>query len=306
MEYQATHTQALLNQSYTFQSVSGKNTSFQSSINNMPFYFRSDDSLSRNHLCVHAGGKITYTVPVKYTQEKLPYTLILFITQGEASITFRGHTQILSEHDIVLLPSDNSLLFSTTHTPFSYHVYYLSGTVCQDFYPHLCTEHGFYQKNHSADSILWRLFSSIEALLPSESPLASLHMSAMFHLFFSALADANEQEILHARFPKHVAEMKQILDSDYQNPHPLEELEQTIGINKYRLCRDFSKHIGISPVQYLTQVRMREAKHLLRFTTLTIREVGSAVGIDNTTHFINLFKKNAGITPLQFRQAHSH
>jgi len=53
-------------------------------------------------------------------------------------------------------------------------------------------------------------------------------------------------------------------------------------------------------------VRINEAKHMLRFTNLTIHEIGSAVGIDNTTHFINLFKKNAGITPLQFRQKHCH
>ena len=38
----------------------------------------------------------------------------------------------------------------------------------------------------------------------------------------------------------------------------------------------------------------------------TIREVSAAVGIENTTHFINLFKKDAGITPLQFRQSSLH
>lgn len=64
--------------------------------------------------------------------------------------------------------------------------------------------------------------------------------------------------------------------------------------------------IGVPPIQYLNRVRLKAARTLLRTTTLTIREVSAAVGIENTTHFINLFKKDAGITPLQFRQSSLH
>ena len=56
----------------------------------------------------------------------------------------------------------------------------------------------------------------------------------------------------------------------------------------------------------LNRIRLKAARTLLRTTTLTIREVSAAVGIENTTHFINLFKKDAGITPLQFRQSSLH
>lgn len=44
-------------------------------------------------------------------------------------------------------------------------------------------------------------------------------------------------------------------------------------------------------------------KRLLLTTDLSVHEVGSQVGIENTNHFINLFKKDTGTTPLSFKQA---
>lgn len=306
MDYQAKNIISLLNTSYTFQSISGKNISFEKSVCDMPFFFRSDSSQSREYLCVHAGGEITYTAPVKFLQASLPYTILLFVTSGEANILYQEENLLLSQNDIGLFPAGSDLRFTTSRTPFSYALFYLSGTICKDFVPLLCGKNCYYKKKHSSNGILFRLLPSILNLLPSTDDISGLHLSTMLHLALSALVDAQEQDVSHTRLPKHVAQMKQIFDSDYQNPHPLEELENAIGINKYRLCRDFSKFIGSSPVQYLTQVRLLQAEHLLRSSNLTIHEVGSAVGIDNTTHFINLFKKNAGITPLQFRQNHSH
>ena len=306
MEYQAEYITSLLNKSYTFQNIAGKNTTFQTNIQNMPFFFRSNNIKTRSCLCVHAGGEITFSAPVKFTQAPLPYTILLFVIEGEADLIFNNNSVNLAKNDILLLPSEVALQFSSTHTPFTYAIFYLSGTSCEDFCPVLFGENTYYKKHHSADSILFRLLPSILEQLPSNNNISTLHLFAMLNLTFSSLVDDNMKETSLSHLPKHIVLMKQIYDTDFQNPHSLEELEETIGINKYRLCRDFSKYIGISPVQYLTQVRLNEAKHLLRFTNMTIHEVGSAVGIDNTTHFINLFKKNAGITPLQFRQNHSH
>ena len=65
-----------------------------------------------------------------------------------------------------------------------------------------------------------------------------------------------------------------------------------------------SRNLDVFP-ECLEMAR-KHGRTLLRTTTLTIREVSAAVGIENTTHFINLFKKDAGITPLQFRQSSLH
>lgn len=303
MNYQTEYTASLINEACSFQSVSGKNANFLQSISRQPFRFCSCTLQSRESLCLHAGGEITYTVPVRFQQDALPYTLLLFVADGKGSIRIGAEDFSVSADDMVLIPSGEYWHFSTTHTPFSYYAFYLSGNVIDDYLSRICTGSFYYKKNFCNTNVHIRhLLPEIREQLCSDTDDASLHLTALFHLIFSVLLDSVRKESAVTHIPAYVADMKQIFDTDYATSHPLDALERQLGISKYRLCRDFSKYIGISPVQYLNQIRLAEARHLLRTTDLTIREVGISVGIENTTHFINLFKKNAGITPLQFRQ----
>ncbi|MGN0426987.1 MAG: AraC family transcriptional regulator [Agathobacter sp.] len=104
------------------------------------------------------------------------------------------------------------------------------------------------------------------------------------------------------QLPAYLYEMKHLLDTEYQNPFSLEEFEQHFDISRYRLCREFSSYFGESPLKYVNHRRIEAAKQLLVTTTLPIHEIGSLVGIENTNHFINLFKRETGATPLVFRQ----
>lgn len=305
MNYQADLTTSILNESYTFQSVSGKNAGFAQSIQGTPFYFRSGHLASCSAFFVHAGGQIHYSVPVHFNQAPLPYSLMLFIVEGSGNVLLGEESVSVKVNEILILPSDTSCHFDTTHTPFSYYVFYLSGDVVADYLSLLCTNHSYFKRDFDkTNTIICGLLPNICKQLASEEAEASLHLSAMFHIIFSTLLDTCKDDKKAAKLPAHVAHMKQLYDFEYSYAHSLESLESDLGISKYRLCRDFSAYIGISPVQYLNQVRLREARHLLCTTDLTIREVGISVGIENTTHFINLFKKNTGITPLQFRQNH--
>ncbi len=303
MIYQAEHTASLINEAYSFQSVSGKNTDFLQSIRKQFFFFRSCALKSRENLCVHAGGEITYTVPVHFKQTSLPYTLMLFVTAGSGNVHIGTEDFALSDNDFLLIPSGKDWSFSTTQTPFSCRIFYLSGIVIDDYLTSIGSKEYYYKKDFlRKNNAIRRLLPVISQQLASDTADASLYLASLFHLVLSALLDMVRQESSTPDIPDYVVHMKQIYDSDYATSHPLDELEQRLGISKYRLCRDFSKYIGTSPIQYLNQIRLSEARHLLRTTDLTIREVGLTVGIENTTHFINLFKKNTGITPRQFRQ----
>lgn len=96
--------------------------------------------------------------------------------------------------------------------------------------------------------------------------------------------------------------MKADFEENYAENHSLEYFEQTLGISRYRLCREFSATFHTSPLQYLQGKKIEAAKSLLLSTDNPIHEVGAMVGIDNTNHFIHLFKKHTGVTPFVYRQ----
>ena len=57
----------------------------------------------------------------------------------------------------------------------------------------------------------------------------------------------------------------------------------------------------MSFIDYLTELRMKEAKKLISEGRMKVRDVGAAVGYPNTKYFIRLFKKATGETPTQYR-----
>ncbi len=103
--------------------------------------------------------------------------------------------------------------------------------------------------------------------------------------------------------PAYLREMKKIMDTQYASPHSLHQFEETLGISKYRLSREFHNFYSVPPLQYLNRLRIEEAKNLLQDPAMAVYEAGRLVGIDNTTHFIRLFRKYTGTTPANYKNS---
>lgn len=63
----------------------------------------------------------------------------------------------------------------------------------------------------------------------------------------------------------------------------------------------FKKKEGVSPLDYLTRIRMEAAKDLLRDTDIPASEVSYLVGYEDPRYFYKVFKKYTGQTPTNFR-----
>lgn len=139
--------------------------------------------------------------------------------------------------------------------------------------------------------------------VPHDPQLDLLMYSKWINDIFTELCVYSMNDMrLNEKIPSYILEMKKMFDSEYQNSYSLAGLEQYFEKSRYRLCREFSQYFGTSPIQYLNHRRIEEAKTLLLSTSMSVHEVGSAVGIDNTNHFIGLFKRETGTTPLVFKQ----
>lgn len=94
------------------------------------------------------------------------------------------------------------------------------------------------------------------------------------------------------------------IDKNYTEKLTLESLATICHGSPYHMHRTFKKIKGITPVEYIQQVRVHEAKQLLMQTNKAIGDIAICVGMMNTPYFITLFKKKTGLTPSQFRQMH--
>ena len=92
--------------------------------------------------------------------------------------------------------------------------------------------------------------------------------------------------------------------AEYINAHlsenlSLSSLSNYIFVSPNYLCRLFKSTIGTSPMQYVTCCRILKAKEYLS-QGYTVDETCSLVGFNNLSHFSNVFKRIAGISPKKY------
>ncbi|WP_262490580.1 helix-turn-helix domain-containing protein [Hymenobacter roseosalivarius] len=77
----------------------------------------------------------------------------------------------------------------------------------------------------------------------------------------------------------------------------VEKLSELACMSKATFFRLFKREFGLTPVEYVIQERLAEAKRLLRNPLTTVADVCFRAGFNNTNYFQSLIKKYEGITP---------
>jgi len=81
----------------------------------------------------------------------------------------------------------------------------------------------------------------------------------------------------------------------------VDEMAGAVGVSPSRLRQLFKGETGTSPVQYLRNLRMAQAKELLETTFLSVKEIAARGGVTNVSHFVKNFATVFGRTPANYR-----
>ena len=98
-----------------------------------------------------------------------------------------------------------------------------------------------------------------------------------------------------------IIEIQDWMHSQFHTPVNLEVMAAKFDISVRSLNRRFRRATGKTPMQYIQQVRMENAKELLRTSNLSIAEVGFNTGFPDCSYFTAQFKKAVSLTPSAYR-----
>lgn len=95
---------------------------------------------------------------------------------------------------------------------------------------------------------------------------------------------------------------KNYLEQNFEKQITLEAAARQLGVSQSHLSREFVKHTGEKPIQYLTKLRIERAVYLLNSTDLKLDEISSRCGFSDSNYFGKTFKKYMNISPAEFRR----
>lgn len=89
----------------------------------------------------------------------------------------------------------------------------------------------------------------------------------------------------------------------YQDKIYIADLAGQVNLNEQYFCRLFKKAVGCSPIAYINEYRVKQARRMLEETNLPVTEICLECGFNNLGNFLREFRRHAGTTPLQYRKS---
>ena len=140
------------------------------------------------------------------------------------------------------------------------------------------------------------LFQSLDLNLHDYAPYGEYLASADgYKILCLALAGESQETTLSARF-------KTLVEENLSDPdiHPA-QIAAVLQIHPTTLNRNIYAATGMTPIEYLTAIRLQRALTLIRKSTGSFKEIAEECGFSNANYFAKVFRKKFGCSPSGFR-----
>ncbi|OCX60578.1 Fe3+-citrate ABC transporter substrate-binding protein [Lysinibacillus sp. AR18-8] len=163
------------------------------------------------------------------------------------------------------------------------------------------------------------LFSQVKQVLGNEasnnnqfcSSLSALEMAMLQGRLQQILAmmvqlDEQANQLQHEEKTKLVQQTVQYIEQHYDEDLTVEQLANMAGMVRWQYSQKFKILTGKKPTDYLTHVRINQAKKILRNSTEPLRKIARQIGFKDEYYFSRCFHKLTGNTPREYANIQLH
>lgn len=211
----------------------------------------------------------------------------------------------LKKNSLFFFPLSKHWRLYLENAPWKFYLFFLSGASVS-YYNKLFSDSAKEPFLISGSSMLpLQLFHMYDALSDyNHDPLwLSEQLTSLLCLTIKE-ARCHAQSSLPYMIPSYLISIRNSFHKNFAKPFSLAELETQYEISRFRIAHEFTAAFGQSPIAYLNCLRLQKACELLTCSDDRIGEISTAVGFENTNHFINLFRRQYGMTPGTYRKHH--
>ncbi len=138
---------------------------------------------------------------------------------------------------------------------------------------------------------------------PSKDMFVQLMMKELIiRIKQSENRDSYHNQLLHISDSNRMAFIIKYIREHLDEPLSVQVLAEKACMSEPNFHRVFKDEIGMSPVQFINQARVKRATGMLKDPSIQISEVYMACGFNNLSYFNRVFKKSAGLTPKAYQK----
>ncbi len=239
----------------------------------------------------------------KSSRENLLSYLFFIVLSGAGILTYEGNEFELHANDCVFIDCSKPYSHKTSEKLWKLKWCHFNGPEMKSIYDKYKKRGGrpVFQASSNNYPVL---LDSIYDIAISFSYVKDMKINLLLSdLLVHLMEDAWDPENMGLTDKQRkIQEVRSFLDSAYNTRITLDDLACRFLMDKFYLCEQFKKQYGITINDYLTNVRITEAKKMLRFTDKTLEEIAYNIGVNGAAYFSRIFKKIEGISPSKFRK----
>lgn len=235
------------------------------------------------------------------------FTEIFYVVRGDGSfIVEDSEFEVKADDMIIVNPNVSHTEVSNEQSPLEYIALGIEGLLFSQIIKNENTHADYFLQNYQdyKHEVLFYLKTLVAEVENKEDHYDRLCQDLLEVCIINMIRRANNSFSIAStkKMNKECSYVKQYIDLHYQENITLDELSRLTYVNKYYLVHAFKKYIGLSPINYLINKRVEEAKVLLETTNYSVSQISDIVGFSSQSYFSQVFKKTMGTTPFEIRK----
>jgi AraC family transcriptional regulator len=233
-----------------------------------------------------------------------PLTLFQYTLRGKGMLSYKGKECEITPGTAMVLhfPFDNRYWLPQGWEPWEFVYVCLNGAEVMRIWGELENRLGPKVAVAENSPVLSCALALIKQVM-QDKVTSIFTASALAYQFCMALSQAFFNKSNPADLPAAVERAVEHARHNLREPVSVAAMAAMAGMSRFHFSRIFSASVGISPVEYLEQVRIEEAVRLLKLKTNPVKEIAFMCGFNDPNYFCKAFKKKIGVSPGAFMRS---
>ena len=269
-------------------------------------------------------GALTAIKPHTSCRYNLHSYLCFLVNTGTGTLEYKKITYHLSEGDVVFIDCQKGYCHSTGNIEscdlptvkkaicsvdnknnlWTLQWCHFYGSAVASIYDKYLKRGGETVFHSDNPSVFEDLFHQLENVASSEDYIRDMKINVLLASLLECLMSYswNPKSSVCARERQELHIIKSYIDENYAKKITLQILANQFFLDKSYLCKIYKEQYGVSLNRYISEKRITEAKRLLRFSNMTMEQIGDKVGYEDGNYFSRVFKKLEGCSPREYRK----